>query len=335
MAKTLEKAKNYATNDKQSIVPTSRGQGIIVTDAPSVTALKVADVLIKSCGGRLADESWHEINAYDLKLVKGIKHLTRDELEPMFYELRRMGYSHFDEEQNKLTIGGLLDVAKVKFSEESGNTKIRWKFSEMFRELVQASDHWAVIDRQTMFALRSKYSILLFQHLSAFFPLKHIHFKQYSTAELRAILNVSDGVNKQFKFLNRDVLKPALAEINQLSRYKVEMETVKSGRKIQAVKFTWDEKPDPTETKRELNRPKAGRKARRNGSAETPVTTFPASGGIRYAEPWQTIARTHGSGKDINLIAGDFRNWCAGKNIPLDGPKVERQFETFCKGVKL
>ena len=335
MAKTLEKAKNYATNDKQSIVPTSRGQGIIVTDAPSVTALKVADVLIKSCGGRLADESWHEIDAYDLFVVKGIKHLTRDELEPMFFELRRMGYSHFDEEQNKLTIGGLLDVAKVKFSEESGNTKIRWKFSEMFRELVQASDHWAVIDRQTMFALRSKYSILLFQHLSAFFPLKHIHFKQYSTAELRAILNVSDGVNKQFKFLNRDVLKPALAEINQLSRYKVEMETVKSGRKIQAVKFTWDEKPDPTEIKRELDRPKVGRKARRNGTAETPVVAFPASGGIRYAEPWQTIARTHGSGKDINRIAEDFRNWCAGKQIPLDGPKVERQFETFCKGVKL
>ena len=74
MAKTLDAVKKYTTNDKQSIVPTSRGQGIIVTDAPSVTALKVADVLIKSCGGRLADESWHEINAYDLKLVKGIKH---------------------------------------------------------------------------------------------------------------------------------------------------------------------------------------------------------------------------------------------------------------------
>jgi len=134
----------------------------------------------------------------------------------------------------------------------------------MFRELVQASDHWAVIDRQTMFALRSKYSILLFQHLSAFFPLKHIWFKQYTVAELRAILNVADGVNKQFAFLNRDVLKPAVAEINQLSRYQIKMEMVKSGRTVMGVKFTWDEKPDLVPVKRELDSSKTGRKARRD-----------------------------------------------------------------------
>jgi hypothetical protein len=35
------------------------------------------------------------------KQIKGIKKLTRAELEPMFYELRRMGYSHFDEESSE------------------------------------------------------------------------------------------------------------------------------------------------------------------------------------------------------------------------------------------
>ncbi len=54
-----------------------------------------------------------------------------------------------------------------------------------------------------------------------------------------------------------------------------------------------------------------------------------------YAKPWQTIAKTHSSSKDTNLTSGDFRNWCTAKNIPHDGPKVERQFETFCKGMSL
>ena len=338
MANTLDAVKKYETNSGKSVVPTSKGQGIIVTDAPSVTALKVADVLIKSCGGRLADESWHEINAYDLFIIKGIKHLTRDELEPMFYELRRMGYSHFDEEKNKLTIGGLLDIAKVQFSDESNNTKIRWKFSEMFRELVQASDHWAVIDRQTMFALRSKYSILLFQHLSAFFPLKHIWFKQYTVAELRAILNVADGVNKQFKFFNQKILKPAVAEINQLSRYEIAMETVKSGRKVQAVKFTWDEKPDLSPVKRELGSSKTGRKTRRSGSAEMIVPPFPAFGGLsasaKIDRHWrglfeENVNRIQGHHlPDSKMVCDAFRKT---RGDRLDATDTERHFVNFCK----
>jgi hypothetical protein len=337
MANTLDAVKKYAANDEKSVVPTSKGQGIIVTDAPSVTALKVADVLIKSCGGRLAEAGWHEINAYDLKKIKGIKNLTRAELEPMFYELRRMGYSHFDEEKDELTIGGLLDIAKVQFSEASGTTKIRWKFSEMFRELVQASDHWAVIDRQTMFALRSKYSILLFQHLSAFFPLKHIWFKQYTVAELRAILNVADGQRSQFKDLNRDVLKPAVAEINQLSRHQITMETIKSGRMVQGVKFTWDEKPDLVPVKRELGSSKTGRKARRDGTVETPALTFPEFGTIRDTQPWDRIARdnapklTGGHVPDLRKLADAFRKWCTEKSVNPDAVSIEKTFTTWCK----
>lgn len=335
MSKTLDAVKKYEGNRKTSIVPTSKGQGIIVTDAPSVTALKVADVLIKSCGGRLADESWHEINTYDLKRIKGIKNLTRDELEPMFYELRRMGYSHFDEEQNKLIIGGLLDIAKVQFSEEFGNTKIRWKFSEMFRELVQYSDHWAVIDRQTMFALRSKYSILLFQHLSAFFPLKHIWFKQYSIIELRAILNVPESGHKQFKAFNQKILKPAIAEINQLSRYQIIMDTVKNGRKVQAIKFTWDEKLDLNATKRELDSPKKGRKVRREGKALVPVDGFPSSG--RISGKWEKIARENtpriqgNHVPDLLVLSNSFRKWCDEKSIFLDNKSILKTFTTWCK----
>ena len=337
MASTLDAVKKYETNNGKSVVPTSKGQGIIVTDAPSVTALKIADILIKSCGGRLADESWHEIDAFTLRKFDGVKHMTRDELEPMFYELRRMGYSHFDERKNRLTIGGLLDIAKVQFSEKSGGTKIRWKFSEMFRELVQASDHWAVIDRQTMFALRSKYSILLFQHLSAFFPLKHIWFKQYTVAELRAILNVSVGVGMQFKFLNRDIIKPAVAEINQLSRYGITIENVKSGRKVQAIKFTWEEKPDLAKTKKELGCSKVGRKARRDGSAEILALTFPASGSIKDFQPWDSIARDFApriNGRhlpDLRVLSDMFRKWCGEKSIPLDMRNIEKTFTTWCK----
>lgn len=94
-------------------------------------------------------------------------------------------------------------------------------------------------------------------------------------------------------------------------------------------------KPDLSETKAELGRPKVGRKARREGSAEKPVEAFPPTGGIRYSEPWATIARSNGNGKDINMIADDFRSWCAGRSIPLDGPRIAQMFKSFCSKAKI
>ena len=47
------------------------------------------------------------------------------------------------------------------------------------------------------------------------------------------------------------------------------------------------------------------------------------------------IAKTHGNGKDINLIAGDFRAWCSSKKIALAGTNIKKTFESFCKSAKI
>jgi hypothetical protein len=125
-------------------------------------------------------------------------------------------------------------------------------------------------------------------------------------------------------------------EVNHLSRFKVTWRVSKKyRRRVDEVELTWQVTRDLDPVAKELRRPKVGRKARREGTVETLVEPFPSSGSISYHEPWKTIARKHGNGKDINLIANDFRRWCKGKGIPLDGPKIKKQFETFCKGVKL
>ena len=86
-------------------------------------------------------------------------------------------------------------------------------------------------------------------------------------------------------------LKPAISEINQLSRFDITAIPIKRGRYIEAVEISWEPKPDPAGARRELDRPKVGRKARREGTGETPIVAFPASGGIRYTDPWERLAR--------------------------------------------
>lgn len=84
--------------------------------------------------------------------------------------------------------------------------------------MAEKSCHWAILDRQTVFALSSKYSILLFQHVTSLVNLNHITSKTFTVAELRAVFGVTEGKIERFANLNRDVIQPAIAEINQTSR---------------------------------------------------------------------------------------------------------------------
>ena len=82
--------------------------------------------------------------------------------------------------------------------------------------------------------------------------------------------------------------------------------------------------------KAELARPKVGRKARRDGMAETPVVVFP-DGRISYSH-WETIAKEAlpSPRPDVNLVADWFRAFCAERGIALDSAAIEKTFRTFC-----
>ena len=144
---------------------------------------------------------------------------------------------------------------------------------------------------------------------------------------------------KRWNDVNRFALKPAIAEISQLSRLTLTATPNKVGRSVASVTISWKQKaPDQKHaTKRELDRPKAGRKARRDGTAETPALEFPASGTIRDTQPWGRIARDTApklEGRhvpDLLKLADAFRTWCADKKIPLDAPSIEKTFTTWCK----
>ena len=190
-----------------------------------------------------------------------------------------------------------------------------------------------------MFALSSKYSILLFQYASSLVNLNYVTSKTFTVSELRAIMGVPEGKIQRFANLNRDVIQSAIAEINQTSRLTLTASPRKSGRTVTGVTIAWTEKEPERkrDTKRELDRPKTGRKARRDGTAETPALTFPEHGTIRDTQPWDRIARDTapklegGHVPDLRKLADAFRKWCSEKSIPLDATSIEKTFTTWCK----
>ncbi|MFV3448531.1 hypothetical protein ACNJGE_21250, partial [Mycobacterium tuberculosis] len=86
-------------------------------------------------------------------------------------------------------------------------------------------------------------------------------------------LGVPDGSFKNFAEFRRDVLAKSKAEIDQLADFLVEWEEIRGsgrGRPVEAVKLMFSPKNpgEQEETAKELDRPKVGRRARRDGSVE-------------------------------------------------------------------
>jgi hypothetical protein len=338
MLRTTQVAADRAHDQTKTVLPAEVARGVYMQNAPSLKALKLMHLMIATAGGRMAEPVQHEMRLSDIRKIDGLGHHTHETLKPLFGELRAATLIHDDTEKKRVQIGGILDVAMLDYRHEvSGDTLLTWYFSRMFTAMAEQSNHWAIMDRQTVFHLGSKYSVLLFQHISSLTRLDHVANKKFTVPELRAMFGVPDGKMPRFADLNRRALEAAITEINQLSRLTLTATAHKIGRTVASVTIAWEVKPNPTETKRELDHSRVGRKARRDGMAETPALSFPSFGSVKDTQPWDRIAREHApklEGRhtpDLRQLADTFRKWCAEKSIPLDAASIEKSFTTWCK----
>lgn len=341
MGKTTKVAADRAYDQTKTVLPAEVARGVYMQNAPSLRALKLMHLMIATAGGRMAEEVQHILRLSDIRKIDGMANHDRRSITPLFGELSAATLIHDDSEKKRVTIGGLLDEAQIDYREEgvTGDLVVTWYFRRTFRNMAEKSNHWAILDRQTVFHLGSKYSVLLFQHIASLANLAHVTSKTFTVAELRALFGVPEGKLARFSHLNSRALQPSIEEISQLSRLTLSATPNKIGRTVTSVTIAWSEKAAEQKraTKRELNRPKVGRKARRDGTAEILALAFPEHGSVRDTQPWEQIARDNapklegGHVPDLRKLADAFRKWCSEKTIRLDATSIEKTFTTWCK----
>ena len=328
MAKTISVISDRSFDETKTVIPAEYARGLYVKNPPGAPALKLMHMMISKAGGALAEPRQHELRLAELRAVQGMKNHDRASLTPLFEELRSAVLSYDDPEKMRYTIGGFLDEAVIDYRNEgNGDLVIAWWFGATFRRMAEQSNHWAILDRQTIFALTSKYSILLFQHFASFANLDRKTSETFSVSKLRMLLGVQEGKLERFANLNRDALQPAIKEVNQLARFNLSATLNKVGRTVETVTISWEPKPNPVDAKRELDRAKIGRKVRREGTAETVVLAFPEAGSIRWT-PWEAIATSHAPRPtpDMGLLSEKFRAFCIARNLTLTSTNIEKAF---------
>ncbi len=147
---------------------------------------------------------------------------------------------------------------------------IYYRFPEELIALISDSNIYARLKSHVMFCFSSKYALSLWEMVEKRRNLTYTQKEQFSIKDIRGLLNVPKGKYRRFADLHRRVLKPALDEVNGLSELYVFLKPVKQGRAVIALQLSWFPKTPEArkEAAAELERHRAGRKARLRGNVE-------------------------------------------------------------------
>ncbi|WP_298089655.1 replication initiation protein [uncultured Sphingomonas sp.] len=322
----------------------------------SLTASRLLALMILTAGGDAWEDRPHRMRKADIR--RG--HKGNERISDMLEELHRTLFAVDDKSWRgkKATLRFSLISRSREESEEDGGEAgwIEWEFTPDARKLIQASETYAVLNRQAVLGFRSSYALKLYE-LGAL----RLHRRQATwkgdMQALRAALGIPPEVYADFAQLRRKVLEKAKAEIDQLAHFRVEWREVRQGRTVTELEFRFEPKgaPEVIETVDELNRHSSGREARRDGSVETVSVagagqgkipaptkflpkakpeekTFPR-GSLHFGEDeLLAIGRAHGGGWDINMIADAYREHMGERLGKLRGAKMVASWKGFCEG---
>lgn len=318
----------------------------------SLTASRLLALMILTAGGNAWEDRPHRMRKADIR--RG--HKGNERISDMLEELHRTLFAIDDRSWRgkKATLRfSLISRSREETEEDGGEAGwIEWEFTPDARKLIQASETYAVLNRQAVLGFRSNYALRLYE-LGAL----RLHRRQATwrgdMAALRAALGVPPEVYTDFAQLRRKVLEKAKAEIDQLAHFRVEWREIRQGRTVTEIEFRFEPKgaPEVIETVDELDRHSAGRAPRREGSAETmsigrvalPAVaralekatttneTFPSSS-VRFGrDDLLAIGRSYGGGWDVDLIADGFREHMGDRLAKLKGAKLAAAWKGFCE----
>jgi len=128
----------------------------------------------------------------------------------------------------------LLPYAKIK------GGVCTYRYERSLAEKLYHPDVYSKINLSVIRELRSSHSLVLYENCH-----RYLGTGQTAVWELdvfRKLMWVEDRY-KEFKFLKRDVIVPAMEELNKVSNIQITLMTIRRGREVTAVQFTV--KPNP------------------------------------------------------------------------------------------
>lgn len=208
----------------------------------------------------------------------------------------------------------LLPYAKIK-----GGT-CSYRYERSLAEKLYHPDMYSKINLSVLREMNSSHALVLYENCFRFVDIGHTSW--WDVDIFRKLMAVDQMPSyKPFKALNRNVIQPAMKEVNKLSNIHVEMETRMKGRSVTGLRFLI--KPNPQlsliemEEEDDINETRAYQALIREGISKTLARAWVIEHGEEYVLGKLEYANDQASSGKIKLsktgflksaIEQDFKN---------------------------
>lgn len=204
---------------------------------------------------------------------------------------------------------------------------LEYEIPARLRKVIKNSTIFARLQREVMFALSSKYALTLYEMVQKRGNLKWKSSERFSLEDLRGVLGVPKGKLTSWSNLNLRAITPACQEVNALSDFIVEIDPIKTGRRVTHVELRWWRKDGQgtAAAERELQFSSVGRKQRTQSAVKPRPDWLEGRGAALRTETYETAKLRH-PGYDIYFVEGEWRAWAAGKDPATDPDRAYLAF---------
>ena len=301
-----------------------------LVDLVEVTPLTLADRRIYN---QLLENAWdaiekpvtHVISKSDLRGSHNSNDRVGESIERLMSSIVKVRVTHEGEDaiERVQLLGGNIETTRR-------DGLFEYEIPPRLRKIIKNSTVFARLQREVMFALSSKYALTLYEMIQKRGNLKYRSKEKFSLDDLRGILGVPKGKLGSWSNLKLRAVDPAVAEVNMLSDYMVEILPIKTGRRVTDVELRWWRKDvgATSEAERELSFSKVGRKARMTGGTEElkPRPAWLETRGPSLRSETYETARLRYPGYDIYHVENEWRAWANGKEPARDPDRAYLAF---------
>lgn len=301
-----------------------------LVDLVEVTPLTLNDRRIYN---QLLENAWdaiekpvtHVVAKADLRGSHNSNDRVGESIERLMSAIVKVRVTHEGEDaiERVQLLGGNIEMTRR-------DGVLEYEIPARLRKIIKDSTVFARLQREVMFALSSKYALTLYEMIQKRGNLRYRAAEKFSLDDLRGVLGVPKDKLTSWSNLKLRAIDPAVAEVNALADYMVEIAPIKTGRRVTHVELRWWRKDGAgtNKTERELTFSKVGRRARMQGNTEE-LKPRPAwldgMGEALRTETYET-ARLRHPGYDIYHVEREWRSWAQSKDKPRD---PDRAFLAF------
>ena len=248
---------------------------------------RVMNVLYANAGARLCDDVVHVISIAELRGNHKGGERVKDSILRLMKTVVQVPVTGRNGKPATKLVQVLSDTT-TSDDEDDASGQVMYSFSKGMRDIIKDSTLWGRVRTAVIFAFTSKYSLTLYELITARINLKHVWQEDFELDDLRALLGMPPNKLLRTPDLLRKVIQPAETEVNGLADFGVKIEPIRKGGTMRGLvtgfRVSWWRKDTPAlqEAYQEIKRSKVGRLARLTGKVEG-VAALGVSAEVRAA----------------------------------------------------